>query len=220
VDELEMLTNLEFTFLTCRGEIIETVSPHYLKLVIMTDEDKLKILDLIKQAREGKQTAFTKLYNKYRDTIYKTIYYIVKNKDVADDVLSTTFVKAFSKLDSYVNNISFEMWLKTIAINNSIDYIRRTKKEKYDHELDSEENIIQLSSTADYSPEENYLFKETNERLEKALSNLRWKYRNILELRTVQNMSYKQMSEQLGLTESQVKSLLNKAREKLKQLLN
>ena len=58
------------------------------------------------------------------------------------------------------------------------------------------------------------------QKLEKALSNLRWKYRNILELRTVQNMSYKQMSEQLGLTESQVKSLLNKAREKLKQLLN
>ena len=77
-----------------------------------------------------------------------------------------------------------------------------------------------MSSTADYSPEENYLFKETNERLEKALSNLRWKYRNILELRTIQNMSYKQMSEELDLTESQVKSLLNKAREKLKQLLN
>lgn len=186
----------------------------------MTDVDKQIVLDLIKQAKEGKQIAFTKLYDKFKDVIYRTIYFIVKNKDVTDDLLSITFVKAFSKLDSYVNNISFEMWLKTIAINSSIDYIRRTKKEKYDHELDSEENVIQLSSSADYSPEETYLFNETNKRIDEAMTRLRWKYRNILELRTIQNMSYKQMSEELGLSESQVKSLLNKAREKLKQLLN
>lgn len=186
---------------------------------IMTDEEKQQISELIKRAKEGKQIAFTKLYEKYKQTIYLTVYRIVNNKDAADDLLSITFVKAFSKLDSYVTNISFEMWLKTIAINSSIDYIRRTKKESANYWIDDSDNCFQLSDTAGYSPEEDYIFDETSSMLESALSRLRFKYRNIIELRSIQNLSYKQISEQLGLSESQVKSRLNKAREKLKQLL-
>lgn len=186
----------------------------------MTDEERQQLSDLIKQAKEGEQSAFTRLYNKYKTTIYITIYHIVNNKDVADDLLSVTFVKAFSKIDSYVNNISFEMWLKTIAINSSIDYIRRTKKEKSNYWIDDSDNNFQLTDSADQSPEDNFIFEETSAKLHDALSRLRFKYKNILKLRTEDNLSYKEISEQLGLTESQVKSTLNKAREKLKQLLN
>lgn len=187
----------------------------------MTEKDKQEVSDLIKQAKEGKQIAFSKLYEMFKRPLYITIIKIVNNKDVADDILSMTFVKAFTKLDSYVNDISFELWLKTIAINSSIDYIRRYKKDSSLYWIDDDENCnIQLGSTADYSPEEDYIFKETDSRLSEAFSRLRFKYRNILELRIVQNLSYKEISEQLGLSESQVKSTLNKAREKLKQLLN
>ena len=64
--------------------------------VHMTDEEKQQVFDLIKQAKEGKQSAFTKLYNRFNRVIYNTIYYIVNNKDAADDLLSVTFTKAFS----------------------------------------------------------------------------------------------------------------------------
>lgn len=185
----------------------------------MTDKERKEVFDLVKQAKEGKQYAFTQLFNKFKNTIYKTIFFIVKNKDVADDILSITFVKAFKRIDSYINNISFEMWLKTIATNSSIDYIRKNRKEKDNLFIDDEDNLIQLSSTADYSPEEVFIYKETDKKLEEAMSRLRWKYRNIINMRSVQNLSYKQISEQLGITESQVKSLLNKARDKLKELL-
>lgn len=186
----------------------------------MTDEEKQQIFELINQAKEGKQSAFTKLYERFKQTLYYTIYRIVNNKDATDDLLSVTYTKAFSKLDSYVNNISFEMWLKTIAINSSIDYIRRTKKEKSNYWIDDSDSCIQLSDSADCSPEEEYIFQETSSKLSNALSRLRFKYRNILDLRVTQNLSYKQISEILGLSESQVKSCLNKAREKLKDLLN
>lgn len=185
----------------------------------MTDNTKDKVYDLIKQAKEGKQKAFTELYNKYSNTIYNTIFFIVKNKDVADDILSITFCKAFQKIDSFVNNISFELWLKTIAVNSSVDYIRHVKKEKENMFLDDEENTVQLSSTVDYSPEEIYTYNETKERIKKALDSINWKYKNIIELRTNKNLSYKQIGEELNLTEMQVKALLNKAREKLKSLL-
>ena len=187
----------------------------------MTDKEKQEVSDLIKQAREGKQIAFTKLYEKFKRIIYLTIIKIIKNKDVADDLLSATFIKAFTKLDSFVENISFEMRLKTIAINSSIDYIRHYKKDSNLYWLDDSENCnIQLNSTADYSPEEIFIFNETDSRLSYAFNRLRYKYRRILELRIVQNLSYKEIGEQMGLNESQVKSTLNKAREKLKQMLN
>lgn len=186
----------------------------------MTDDERQQLLDLIKQAKEGKQYAFTQLYNRYNRIIYKTIFNIVHNKDVADDLVSVTFTKAFFKIASYVNHISFEMWLKTIAINSSIDYIRRTKKEKYDYELDNDDNYFQVSDSADCSPEDDFIYHETSERLSNALQKLQYRYKYILELRTVQNLSYKQISEQMGLSESQIKARLNKAREKLKLLLN
>lgn len=186
----------------------------------MTDEEKEKLLDLIKQAKEGNQNAFTRLYVKYNRLIYKVIYDIVLNREVAHDLLSVTFTKAFLKLNSYTYHISFEMWLKTIAINSSIDFIRRTKRQKYDYELDDEDNYLQVSSSADYSPEEVYICNETSTRLSEALNRLKPNYRRILELRTEKDLSYKEIGDILGITESQVKSRLNVAREKLKQLLN
>ena len=100
---------------------------------------------LIQQAKLGKQDAFTELYDRHHKLIRYIIYDIVKNEDVADDLLSVTFTKAFSRLESYVNPISFEMWLKTIAINSSIDYIRRMKKEKANYWIDDDANSLQLS---------------------------------------------------------------------------
>ena len=85
---------------------------------------------------------------------------------------------------------------------------------------DNDNNCLQVSSSADSSPEDLYIYHETDSKLSDALNRLRYKYRYILELRTVQNLSYKEIAEHLELSESQVKSRLNKAREKLKQLLN
>ncbi len=186
----------------------------------MTDEEKQLILELIKQAKEGKQNAFTKLYKKYKGIIYHVIYDIVHNRDVAEDLMSVTFTKAFTKIESYTYHISFEMWLKTIAINSSIDYIRRMKDEKYDYELDNEDNCFQLRDSADQTPEDVYIFNETYTNLTNALNNLNPSYRQIIELRSVQNLSYKEIAEQLGITESQVKTRVFNAREKLKKLLN
>lgn len=53
---------------------------------------------------------------------------VVKNTDIADDLTSVVFTKAYEKLSMYTQHISFNMWLKTIAVNASIDYIRRNKK--------------------------------------------------------------------------------------------
>ena len=154
---------------------------------------------LIQQAKLGKQDAFTELYDRHHKLIRYIIYDIVKNEDVADDLLSVTFTKAFSRLESYV---------KTIAINTAIDYIRSSKNEKQNHYIDSEDNYIQLDSN-DLSPEEVIMKQETVEQLKVALHKLRSKYRNILELRYFKGLSYEELATELGVPIGTVKSDLN-----------
>ncbi len=136
----------------------------------MKEEEKL----LVEQARDGSEKAFSKLYQKYNKTIWFTIYNIVKNSDVADDLTSVVFTKVYEKLQTYVNHISFEMWLKTIAVNASIDYIRRTKKEQLNNYIDDDEYTGQLDSNTK-SPEEQMILSQNVEVIMKCIPLLRKK---------------------------------------------
>lgn len=177
---------------------------------------KQEIIELVEQAKNNSQKAFAKLYYTYKSTIWFTIYNIVKNTDVADDLTSIVFTKAYEKLSSYVNHISFEMWLKTIAVNTAIDYIRRTKKENLNTYTDDEECNIQLTSETDLSPEEKLILQEKLMVVEEGLKNIKKKYRDLIEAR-INDMSYKDMAVKFNINENTVKSLLNKARQVLKK---
>lgn len=183
-----------------------------INLATMKEEEKL----LVEQAREGSEKAFSKLYKQYNKTVWFTIYNIVKNSDVADDLTSVVFTKVYEKLQTYVNHISFEMWLKTIAVNTSIDYIRRTKKEQLNNYIDDEEYTGQLDAK-EKSPEEQMILSQNIETIMKCIPLLRKKYRDLIYAR-LDGKSYRQISEELAIPEATVKTCLNKARGKLRQL--
>ena len=111
------------------------------------------------------------------------------------------------------------MWLKTIAINTSIDYIRHTKKEKANYWIDDDANSLQLSSQASYSPEEDYIFSEKSDALDNALSRLRWKYRNIIELRSIQICLTNRFQSILDSQSLKLNHALIRQEKKLKELL-
>lgn len=175
-----------------------------------------EIIDLIEQAKKGSQKAFSELYYRYKSNIWYTILNVVKNTDVADDLTSIVFTKAYEKLSTYVNHISFEMWLKTIAVNASIDYIRRTKKEQLNNYIDDDEYTGQLDSDTK-SPEEQMILSQNVEVIMKCIPLLRKKYRDLIYAR-LDGKSYHQISEELAIPEATVKTCLNKARAKLRQL--
>lgn len=180
----------------------------------MTEE----LINLVEQAKSGSERAFNKLYSQYKQTIWFTVYNIVKNRDIADDLVSVVFTKAYMKMESYVDHISFEMWLKTIAVNSSIDYIRRMKKEQLNNYVDDEESTIQLSDV-ERSPEEDLVLKEKLKIVLEAIPTLKTKYRELITAR-MEGLSYKDIAEKLAMDELTVKSELNKARQKLKQKTN
>ena len=171
---------------------------------------------LIDQVKQGNIRAFNKLYNTYKDVVYNAAYFVVKNKDVADDITSIVFTKAWYKRDTFVDNISLKMWLKTIATNSAIDYIRRTKKEQLNAYIDDEDSFIQVRET-DNSPEEELLAKEKLNIVLGLIPKMKKKYREVLTYK-IEGKSYKQIAELLGSNEIAVKSDLNKARQHLRKL--
>ena len=177
-----------------------------------------EIIDLVEQAKNGSERAFGKLYEKYYNAIWFTIYNIVKNRDVTEDLISIVFTKAYLKRESYTEHISYEMWLKTIAIRSAIDYLRKMKNEQLNNYIDDEDNTIQLSDVAN-SPEEEMILKEKLKLTLETIPTLKKKYRDLLQAR-MEGLSYKQIGERLAMNELTVKSELNKARSKLRQKTN
>ena len=185
-----------------------------LKLSIMEQE----LITLVNDAKQGSVRAFTSLYNKFKSNVWVTIFNVVKNSDVADDLTSIVFTKAHAKLDTYVEHISFNMWLKTIAVNTAIDYIRRSKNEQLNTYVDDEECKVQLEDVC-MSPEEDMVNKEQLAVTLKAITTLKKKYRDLIQAR-MEGLSYKQIADKLAMTELAVRSDLNKARSKLRKKTN
>ena len=77
--------------------------------------------DLIKKAQEGNERSFEELYKLYYNEVFNTIFYIVKDTEIANDLTSDVFIKVYQNLSMYKEDISFKMWLKTIASNYCID---------------------------------------------------------------------------------------------------
>lgn len=177
-----------------------------------------ELIELIEQAKSGSQRAFSELYYRFKSNVWLTVMNVVKNTDVADDLTSVVFTKAYEKLSTYVDHISFNMWLKTIATNTAIDYIRRNKKEQLNNYVDDDGSTIQLSDTYK-SPEEDLIAKERLAIVLKTIPTLKQRYQDLIKAR-LKGLSYKQISELFAIDELTVKSELNKARQKLKQKTN
>lgn len=175
---------------------------------------KPEITKLVNEAKQGNKKSFTKLYNMYYRLIRYIIYNAVKDEELTKDLLSITFVKAYERIHYYVEDISFEAWLKTIAINSVIDNARKIKRSPISVSVDDEDNIIQLPTDSD--PEKDITHIEDLEILKQALTKLRSKYRNLLEYRYFRNYSYDQLSAELHIPIGTVKSDLNKAKHRLR----
>ena len=139
-----------------------------------------EIITLVEQAKTGSVRAFNTLYNKYEKTVWFTVYNIVKNRDVADDLVSVVFTKAYMKMESYTEHVSYEMWLKTIAVNSAIDYLRKMKNEKLNNYIDDEETTIQLTDV-EKSPEEDLIIKEKLKLTLEAIPTLKKQYRELIQ---------------------------------------
>ena len=82
---------------------------------------------LIKDALKGDQKAFKGLVTRHRGSVFHIVFRIVRDKEIANDLVQETFMKAFSSLKSYRSEYRFSTWLYKIAANSSIDHLRKKR---------------------------------------------------------------------------------------------
>jgi len=165
--------------------------------------------EIIDQCREGSQKAQFQLYKLYYRPMYSICVRIINNETEAEDVMQESFLKAFSKIDTYKGEVSFGAWLKKIVINRSLDYLKK-RKVKFE-EINEKTNQL-----PDYQMET----KEVNVQVIKdAIQKLPDGYRVVLSLYLIEGYDHEEISEILGISNSNSRTQYLRAKNKLRELL-
>lgn len=178
---------------------------------------------VVKATKYNDQQAFSNLMDRYKDSIYFMLLKMVNNKDDAEDLTIEAFGKAFNSLKQYTPNYAFSTWLFKIASNNCIDFLRKKKKKimSIDNSIenkDGDEIAIELKSDA-RTPEQETIRDQKIEVMRSYVKKLKPRYETLVEMRYFKEMSYEEISTELGLPLGTVKAQLFRAREFLYKLM-
>jgi len=180
--------------------------------------------NLIRAALDkGDQKAYAELMERYRDSVYFMLLKMINNKDDADDLTIEAFGKAFKRLNQYAPTYAFSTWLFKIATNNCIDFIRRKKMivysidKKFENE-DGDQLTIDIKAK-EPNPEENMVKKQKVIMMRSVVEKLKPRYRQLVELRYFEELSYEEIAEKLNLPLGTVKAQLFRAREFLANIM-
>lgn len=180
-------------------------------------------LELVEQARQGKQAAYAELMDRYRDSIYYMMLKMVRNADDADDLTIEAFGKAFSRLDQYSPSFAFSTWLYKIASNNSIDFIRKKRIQVTSMDsgyINDDGERIQVDAKAStMNPEESIIHGQKVIHMRILVSKLKPRYRVLVEKRYFDELSYEEIAEELQLPLGTVKAQLFRARDFLANMM-
>lgn len=176
---------------------------------------------LIQQAAAGDAAAFEALVLRYQAQVYSLAYRMVGNEADAQDLAQEAFVRAWRALDSFQFSSQFSTWLYRLTSNICIDFLRAQKKRKHVSLTVLQDDEQQQWDMPDQKPlpEEQIIATEEHEALANAIAALDPEHRQVLILRIVNDCSYQQISQIMGIREGTVKSRLSRAREQLRKKL-
>ena len=168
---------------------------------------------LVERYRKGDREAFTELVIRYQRPIYNAAFWILRSADDANDIAQCVFLKVAERLDEYDSHHRFFSWIYRIAVNESLNLLRRNGHEEW---LDDE---IDLPGADSANPESQASDAERSRHIQRALMGLSANDRTVLTLRHFSDCSYQEIAQILELDEKTVKSRLFEARQRLREVL-
>jgi RNA polymerase sigma factor (sigma-70 family) len=173
--------------------------------------------ELVAAVRRGDERAFEVLYSRYRRRIASYIYGMVGDHGRAEDITQEVFISAFRRLRKTDRPILFKPWLYEVAKNACIDEFRRARRgqevplERDDDIVGANPRLIALAPT----PEAAIESKQKLADLRGAFRGLSESHHKVIVLRELEGLSYAQIGEQLGMSQTVVESTLFRARRRL-----
>ncbi len=188
----------------------------------LSDKGK-RDLALVEKALNGNQSAYAELMTMYRESIYFMMLKMVRKEDDAEDLTIEAFGKAFNRLHQYSPSYAFSTWLFKIASNNAIDYIRKkrinvTSMDSAYTNNDGENVKIDVESN-DRDPEEVAIHLEKVKHMREIVKTLKPRYRDLIEKRYFEELSYEEIAQDMDLPLGTVKAQLFRARAFLANLM-
>ena len=188
----------------------------------LSDKGKRDLI-LVERALNGDQSAYAKLMTMYRESIYFMMLKMVRKEDDADDLTIEAFGKAFNRLHQYSPSYAFSTWLFKIASNNCIDFIRKkrikvTSMDSAYTNSDGESVSIDVEST-EKDPAEVTIHLEKVKTMREIVKTLKPRYRDLIEKRYFDELSYEEIAQDMDLPLGTVKAQLFRARAFLADLM-
>lgn len=174
----------------------------------MTDEQ------LIKAARAGDHDAFKKLVQRYESRVAATVIGMLGKYPEAEDVGQETFIRFYRSLDKFRGDAGVGTYLTRIAINLSLNELKKRKRRKIIHLGKSPDDTFDIPDTKNPNP-----YDDEKEIVQRAVQMLEPKFRSVIVLRLMDGYSTKETAEILKLPIGTVLSRLARAQKKLKELL-
>ncbi|CAM1341186.1 RNA polymerase sigma-70 factor (ECF subfamily) [Tenacibaculum lutimaris] len=178
-----------------------------------------KVLHNIQQAKKGNQIAFNYLLDTFWGNVYAFQLKQTQNDNDAEDITIQTFSKAFDRIETFDEDYQFKTWLITISKNVYIDFLRKKKSSIYTQTTEEQEKEVYAVVDDAPSPEDKIITEQNLAKLLKDIKKLKPKYQEVINLRYFQELSYKEISEQINEPINNVKVKLLRAKKLLAEII-
>jgi len=177
---------------------------------------------LAKLSLSGDRRAFAELVDLYKDKIFHLAYRMLGNAHEAEDIVQETFLRVFKNLDRYDETQKFSTWIYRIGTNLCIDRLRK-RKSAYSLDADMPDgegaDWYSLLPGNEETPEKQLILSETQAQVREAIDTLPEKYKSIVILRYIHDLSLQEIGEILDMPVTTVKTRVHRGREYLRKKL-
>lgn len=180
--------------------------------------------EIIGQILNGDNSLFRHLVDKYKLQVQRTCYGLTQSHSDAEDIAQEVFVEIFESLASFRHESKFSTWIYRIAVNKSLNFLRKQKRrgvmQSLEDLLSGKGRIDRGEYIDDHRLPDDFTDPEENlKRLKSALHKLPANQQTAITLYTYQQLSYKQIAEVMDISISSVESLIFRSKRNLRKIL-
>lgn len=178
---------------------------------------------IIEQLKTGDENAFRQLVEQHQKMVVNTCFSLVHDIDDANDLAQEVFIEVFNSIARFRSDAKISTWLYRIAVNKSLNFIRDNKKRKFFKKIEDVFTDRNYSGSdtglSSDEPDLNFQEKQKATIIHQAIDSLPENQRVAFTLNKYEDLSYKEISDVMGLSLSSVESLIHRARKNLQEKL-